>query len=137
MPEMAHDWLNKVFYSSILFYSTKNFNMIFESGRVSEIWTEECIVPIYKNKGEILNPDNYRSITILRYMGKLFTSVLNNKLNDYLSNYKILGEEQAGFRKQYGTCNHIFNPSHAAIKISINATAAEFICKNFFPYLCR
>ena len=25
------------------------------------------------------------------------------------------------------------NPSHAAIKISINATAAEFICKNIFP----
>ena len=26
-----------------------------------------------------------------------------------------------------------FTPSHAAIKISINATAAEFICKNIFP----
>ena len=25
------------------------------------------------------------------------------------------------------------NPSHAAIKISINVTAAEFICKNIFP----
>ena len=25
------------------------------------------------------------------------------------------------------------NPSHAAIKILINATAAEFICKNIFP----
>ena len=24
-------------------------------------------------------------------------------------------------------------PSHAAIKISINATAVEFICKNIFP----
>ena len=27
----------------------------------------------------------------------------------------------------------IISPSHAAIKISINATAAEFICKNIFP----
>ena len=27
----------------------------------------------------------------------------------------------------------MLNPSHAAIKISINATAAEFICKNIFP----
>ena len=27
----------------------------------------------------------------------------------------------------------IVNPSHAAIKISINATAAEFICKSIFP----
>ena len=28
--------------------------------------------------------------------------------------------------------NHL-NPSQAAIKISIYATAAEFICKNIFP----
>ena len=27
----------------------------------------------------------------------------------------------------------VFNPSHTAIKILINATAAEFICKNIFP----
>ena len=26
-----------------------------------------------------------------------------------------------------------FNLSHAAVKILINATAAEFICKNIFP----
>ena len=31
----------------------------------------------------------------------------------------------------YEAC--IINPSHAAINISINATAAEFICKNIFP----
>ena len=40
--------------------------------------------------------------------------------------YKIRGQTKEKFRQQ-------FNPSHAAIKISINATAAEFICKNIFP----
>ena len=30
-----------------------------------------------------------------------------------------------------------FNPSQAAIKISINATAAGFICKNIFPTLLQ
>ena len=46
------------------------------------------------------------------------------------------------FKFQYSQCNVFLykradmqglNPSHAAIKISINATAAEFICKNIFP----
>ena len=32
-----------------------------------------------------------------------------------------------------GKTHNLLNPSHAAIKISINATAAEFICKNIFP----
>ena len=36
-------------------------------------------------------------------------------------NYANIGKE---------TC---VKPSHTAIKISINATAAEFICKNIFP----
>ena len=30
-----------------------------------------------------------------------------------------------------------FNPSHTAIKILINATAAEFICKNIFLTLVQ
>ena len=40
------------------------------------------------------------------------------------------------FTDSYGHVSFIIsiiNPSHAAIKISINATAAEFICKNIFP----
>ena len=40
--------------------------------------------------------------------GKLFTSVLNTRLNTYLENNNILGNEQAGFRKGYSTIDHIF-----------------------------
>ena len=40
---------------------------------------------------------------------KLFTSILKNRLNNYLENMNILAEEQAGFRKGYSTTDHIFN----------------------------
>ena len=43
---------------------------------------------------------------------------------------KELGNQNLVFEK---SAKSTFNPSHAAIKISINATAAEFICKNIFP----
>ena len=88
---------------------TRLFNLVFETGKSPEKWAEGYIVPIYKNKGDIRDPDNYMGITILSCMGKLFTSFLNNKLNTYLTNYSGLGEEQAGCRKNYGTCDHIFN----------------------------
>ena len=42
-------------------------------------------------------------------MGKLFTSVLNIRLNKYVDEHGVVGEEQAGFRKSYGTLDHIFN----------------------------
>lgn len=41
--------------------------------------------------------------------GKLFTTVLNNRLHCYLENYNALCEEQAGFRKHYSTTDHILN----------------------------
>ena len=66
------------------------------------------IKPIYKNKGDTLNPENYRPITLLSCLGKLFTAVLNERLNVFLADNNILLENQAGFRKHYSTTDHIF-----------------------------
>ena len=66
------------------------------------------IKPIYKNKGDPLNPENYRPITLLSCLGKLFTSIINERLNLFLNENNILLENQAGFRKHYSTNDHIF-----------------------------
>ena len=88
---------------------TKFFNLVFNTGIIPDEWSQGMISPIYKNKGDKANPDNYRGLTILNCFGKLFTSVLNNRLNNYLESMNLLCEEQAGFRKHYGTTDHIFN----------------------------
>jgi hypothetical protein len=62
-----------------------------------------------KNKGDPANADNYRGISVLSCFGKLFTCILNNRLNSYLGNYNVLCEEQAGFKNQYSTTDHIYN----------------------------
>ena len=60
-----------------LFYrSIKMFNCIFSSGIVPDSWLLGNIKPIYKNKGDPLNPKHFRPITILSCFGKLFTSIL-------------------------------------------------------------
>ena len=53
-------------------------------------------------------PDNYRGITLLSCLGKLFTSILNNRLTVFLEQNNLLGEEQAGFREHYSTLDHIY-----------------------------
>jgi hypothetical protein len=55
----------------------KLFNIIFDNGFVPHIWLIGTIKPIYKNKGDIYEPKNYRPITIVSCLGKLFTSILN------------------------------------------------------------
>ena len=86
----------------------KLFNLILDTGIFPEQWSTGTIKPIYKNKGDHLNTQNYRPITILSCLGKLFTSILNERLNDYLEENDLLSECQAGFRQNYSTLDHVF-----------------------------
>ena len=95
--------------SKMLTAYTRLFNIVFSSGIIPDDWSKGIISPIYKIKGDKANPNNYRRITILSCFGKLFTAVLNNRLNKYLESMNLLCEEQAGFRKNYGTTDHILS----------------------------
>ena len=84
------------------------FNMVLESGIIPSDWTVGIIKVLYKNKGDINNVNNYRGITLLSCLGKLFTSVINARLYDYLTTANLLGNEQVGFRPKHSTLDHIF-----------------------------
>ena len=58
----------------------KLFNIILETGIIPTEWTVGIIKPLYKNKGDINDVNNYRGITLLSCIGKLFTSMLNTRL---------------------------------------------------------
>ena len=77
------------------------FNKYFEMGYFPESWSEGLIVPIHK-KGYINDVQNYRGITLLSTMGKLFTKLINCRLNKWAEDYHVYIEAQAGFRQQMG-----------------------------------
>ena len=51
----------------------------FSAGEVPSDYKFSQIIPLHK-KGSKNNPENYRGITLLSVIGKLFTRVLNNRL---------------------------------------------------------
>lgn len=55
-----------------------------------------------------MQTENYRPITILSCFEKLFTAILNTRLNNFIAYHNILEETQAGFRSGYSTVDHIF-----------------------------
>ena len=55
------------------------FNRILNEGQIPESWTIGMITPIYKNKGDKGDFNNYRGITILSCLGTFFTSVINTR----------------------------------------------------------
>jgi hypothetical protein len=64
--------------------------------------------PIYKNKGDKFDPKNYRPITIVSCLGKLFTAILNERLTEFSESFSGLSENQSGFRKGYSTSDNMF-----------------------------
>ena len=85
----------------------KPFNIILNFGIVPSDWMKGNIIPIYENKGTKTDPANYRPITLVSRIGKLFTSIINKRLSTYLEENKLLNETQSGFRKQYSTFDNI------------------------------
>ena len=63
--------------------------------------------PLHK-KGNPNNPNNYRGISLSDVSGKLFSTTINRRLQMWVDMNNTNGEQQAGFRKDYSTVDHIF-----------------------------
>lgn len=83
------------------------FNRVLETGEIPELWLNGVVIPIFK-KGDVKDPGNYRGITLLSCVGKLFTSLINSRLTEYLNVNELLLDNQAGFRKGHSITDHIF-----------------------------
>ena len=57
-----------------MFIITKLFNVVLSSGKVQSEWCIGIIKHLYKNKGSLDVPGNYRGITLLSCVGKLLTA---------------------------------------------------------------
>ena len=60
----------------------KLFNSIFNQGTMPQTWCGSLIIPIYKSGGRS-DPANYRDICVSSFLGKLFCSILNQRLLEY------------------------------------------------------
>lgn len=58
------------------------------------------------------DPNYYRGITLLSALGKLFTSILNTRITNFVDNIGLLGEEQAGFSKLFNNGSYLHIKQH-------------------------
>ena len=50
--------------------------------------------------------NNYRGISLLSIVSKVFTGILNKRLYTWAEQEENISKEQAGFRKGYSTVDH-------------------------------
>ena len=83
------------------------FNKIIDSGYFPDIWSNGIIVPIHK-KGSVYDVNNYRGITLGSCLSKLFTSVVNKRIEKTCNEHNLISDAQIGFRKGRSTVDAIF-----------------------------
>lgn len=83
------------------------FNSILNSGYFPDKWTEGVIIPVHK-KGEISDVNNYRGITLVSCLSKLFTTILNKRIESFCEQNDIISDAQFGFRKGRSTVDAVF-----------------------------
>ena len=67
---------------------------------------EGIIVPLLK-KGDVDYVNIYRGITLVSCMSKLFTTVLNRRIESFCTDNNIISGAQFGFRKGRSTVDAI------------------------------
>ena len=106
---------------------TKLFNVILLSGVIPDSWSSGWIVPIYKKKGSEIDPNNYRGISLINCICKVFTSLISSRITRFCDSIELLGSEQAGFRRGFSTCDHIFS-LHVLITIYTKVLKKKLYC---------
>ena len=73
---------------------------------IPEEWAEGIIVPLFK-EGDECDVGNYRGITLSSHIGKVFCSIMKERLYRAVDGV-VIGEAQGGFRKNRQTVDHLF-----------------------------
>ena len=56
------------------------------------------MVPLFTNVGERSTTKNYRPVSLLSVVSKVFEELVNNRIVDHLTKYGLFSDFQYGFR---------------------------------------
>lgn len=76
------------------------FNTFYLNAYVTEEWRRAIVIPLLKPGMPADEASSYRTISLTSCLGKPFEKLVINSFNWFVEHNRILGPEQAGFRKK-------------------------------------
>jgi len=83
-------------------------NLSFTTGQFPSALKISKVVPIFK-KGTPLEPSNYRPISLLSNIDKIFEKLMYLRVISFLESHSIIYSRQFGFRKSHSTTHALLN----------------------------
>lgn len=106
LPYEVYKNLPEIWFESIAAW----FSYIIENAAVPNNWSETISFLLFK-KGDRRSLDNYRGISLINTISKIFFSILNSRLSFFSELNNLLPENQCGFRTGRSCVDHIFTLS--------------------------
>ena len=102
----GHDNISNKLLKSLQVVISKSLTLIINQSLNTGIFPQKLklakVIPIHK-KGEKTKLQNYRPISLLPSISKIFERVVFNQLYEYLEKHNLLNSNQYGFRKGFST----------------------------------
>ena len=76
----------------------KLFNKCLKESCFPDCWKVSSVVPVFKNVGERSRAKNYRPVSLLSVVSKVFEKLVNNRIVDHLEKCGLFSDFQYGFR---------------------------------------
>ena len=77
--------------------------MCLKESHFPDCWKVSSVVPVFKNVGERSTNKNYRLVSFLSVVSKVFEKLVNNIIVDHLEKYVFFSDFQYGFRSSWST----------------------------------
>ena len=74
------------------------FNKCLKKSCFLDCWKDSSVVPVFKNVGERSTAKNYRLVSLLSVVSKIFEKLVNNRIVDHLLKSGLFSDFQYGFR---------------------------------------
>ena len=81
------------------------FNKCLKESCFTDCWKVSSVVPVFKNVGERSTAKNYRPVSLLSVVSKVFEKLVNNRLVDHLEKCGLFSDFQYGFRSSRSTAD--------------------------------
>lgn len=82
---------------------TMLFNKSLKCGRLPSDWKQARVTPVFKGKGSAEEIGNYRPISVISHVAKMFERCVSLQLTDYLETHNFITGDQSAFRKSHST----------------------------------
>lgn len=96
-------------YPMLRDYIIKLFNALTNLKYFPKFWKKGTVVLIPKGNSGITTAKNFRPITLLPVLGKIFEAILTAALNDHLYRNRLMSDRQFGFLRQSSTLDALFD----------------------------